>query len=287
MPVGVTSGVETEKIPPAGSGLVELSLRSRSKSSLSGVVSLQPTERSDASSCERAKEARLQVKNWSKYNESLVSRSDITVWFYDEVIDAWEPENAEKRVGHPFANSDLVIEILRWDHLLSVRCPFNCRQWRRPQRLGGHFDRGKIALVVTLLRGAIRGRRGRSKPPSAISVSVNSDLRQTCGGFIVRRSFGWPQKLRSVDITSFSSAPVNLPRLDHHQRVWAVAKSLKWLFGEGASAACLESSPCSALGLSSRGKPPGRSIGGGFAWIFLRSAYASGHAVSSPGFAPT
>ncbi|TWT94019.1 hypothetical protein Pla108_37300 [Botrimarina colliarenosi] len=42
----------------------------------------------------------------------LISRGDITLWFSDEVIDAWEHENAEKRAGHPFVYSDLAIETL-------------------------------------------------------------------------------------------------------------------------------------------------------------------------------
>ena len=58
------------------------------------------------------KKLAYQVKNWAKYNESLVSRGDITLWFSDEVIDAWEHENAEKRAGHPFVYSDLAIETL-------------------------------------------------------------------------------------------------------------------------------------------------------------------------------
>lgn len=57
-----------------------------------------------------------------------MSRSDITVWFYDEVIDVWEHENAEKRAGHPFANSDLVIEMLRLDQHRWLTGKANCRR---------------------------------------------------------------------------------------------------------------------------------------------------------------
>ncbi|MEQ8849184.1 IS5 family transposase [Botrimarina sp.] len=52
------------------------------------------------------------VKSWSKYNESLLCRGDITLWFSDEVIDAWEHDNAEERAGHPFVYSVLAIETL-------------------------------------------------------------------------------------------------------------------------------------------------------------------------------
>jgi len=52
------------------------------------------------------------VTNWSKYNESLVRRGDVTFWFDEAVIDAWNHENAERKVGRPFVYSDLAIESL-------------------------------------------------------------------------------------------------------------------------------------------------------------------------------
>jgi len=52
------------------------------------------------------------VANWRKYNESLVSRGDITLWFDEDVIDAWEHANDEVKVGAPFVYSDAAIECL-------------------------------------------------------------------------------------------------------------------------------------------------------------------------------
>ena len=52
------------------------------------------------------------VKNWRDYNESLVRRGDITFWFDEDVIDSWEHDNAEWKVGRPFTYSDLAIEML-------------------------------------------------------------------------------------------------------------------------------------------------------------------------------
>lgn len=52
------------------------------------------------------------VTNWREYNESLVRRGDVRVWFSDEVVDAWEHENSEKKNGRPFVYSDLAIETL-------------------------------------------------------------------------------------------------------------------------------------------------------------------------------
>jgi len=40
------------------------------------------------------------IRNWKDYNESLVRRSDITFWFDDDVIDAWDHTNDEPNLGY-------------------------------------------------------------------------------------------------------------------------------------------------------------------------------------------
>jgi hypothetical protein len=52
------------------------------------------------------------VTNWKKYNESLVRRGDITLWFAEDVLAAWEHANQEVKVGRPFTYSDTAIECL-------------------------------------------------------------------------------------------------------------------------------------------------------------------------------
>jgi len=52
------------------------------------------------------------VTNWREYNESLVRRGDVTLWFEASVIDAWEHDNAARKVGRPFVYSDLAVETL-------------------------------------------------------------------------------------------------------------------------------------------------------------------------------
>jgi hypothetical protein len=52
------------------------------------------------------------VKNWREYNESLVRRGDFTFWFDESVVDAWEHDNAGRKVGRPFVYSDIAIEAL-------------------------------------------------------------------------------------------------------------------------------------------------------------------------------
>lgn len=58
------------------------------------------------------KKAAYRVTNWQKYNESLVQRGDITLWFADDVIAAWEHANQKVKVGRPFTYSDTAIECL-------------------------------------------------------------------------------------------------------------------------------------------------------------------------------
>jgi Transposase DDE domain len=58
------------------------------------------------------KKATYRVTNWKKYNESLVRRGDITLWFAEDVIAAWEHANQEVKVGRPFTYSDTAIECL-------------------------------------------------------------------------------------------------------------------------------------------------------------------------------
>lgn len=52
------------------------------------------------------------IRNWSKYNESLVQRGSVTFWFSEDVIRQWHHANGEARRGHPFVYSDTAIECL-------------------------------------------------------------------------------------------------------------------------------------------------------------------------------
>lgn len=56
--------------------------------------------------------ASYKITNWRDYNESLVQRGDITLWFDEDVIDAWEHSNDEPKVGRPFIYSDMAVECL-------------------------------------------------------------------------------------------------------------------------------------------------------------------------------
>ncbi|MBA3484117.1 MAG: transposase, partial [Pirellulales bacterium] len=52
------------------------------------------------------------ITNWKQYNEALVERGSITVWFSDDVLAGWEHANDALKVGRPFTYSDTAIECL-------------------------------------------------------------------------------------------------------------------------------------------------------------------------------
>ena len=50
------------------------------------------------------------VRNWSKYNKSLVQRGSLTVWVSPEVLAAWTAVPPSGKRGHPRTYSDVAIE---------------------------------------------------------------------------------------------------------------------------------------------------------------------------------
>jgi len=78
-----------------------------------------------------------QLTNWRDYNASLVNRGDTTLWFDEDVIEQWEHDNRETKVGRPFVYSDLAIETL-----LTLRELF-----RLPYRQTEGFGRALIKLM--------------------------------------------------------------------------------------------------------------------------------------------
>jgi hypothetical protein len=85
-----------------------------------------------------AKKARFSVRNWREYNESLVARGSITVWFSDETLKNWYHENGEGKRGRPFTYSDSTMELF-----LSIR-----ELLRLPYRQTEGFVRSILALVT-------------------------------------------------------------------------------------------------------------------------------------------
>lgn len=52
------------------------------------------------------------ITNWRKYNDSLVQRGSVTLWFSDEVLEQWNHANDRPKVGRPFVYSDVAIETI-------------------------------------------------------------------------------------------------------------------------------------------------------------------------------
>jgi hypothetical protein len=85
-----------------------------------------------------AKKARLSVRNWREYNESLVARGSITFWFSEEALANWYHENGVGKRGRPFTYSDSTMETF-----LTIR-----ELLRLPYRQTEGFVRGLLELVA-------------------------------------------------------------------------------------------------------------------------------------------
>ena len=85
-----------------------------------------------------AKKARLSVRNWHEYNESLVARGSITLWFSDETLNNWYHENGDSKRGRPFTYSDSTMELF-----LTIR-----ELLRLPYRQTEGFVGGMLSLVA-------------------------------------------------------------------------------------------------------------------------------------------
>ncbi len=65
-----------------------------------------------AKAASKRKKKSYVIENWREYNESLTRRGDVTFWFSEDVVDAWEHENDQKKNGRPFVYSEVAIETL-------------------------------------------------------------------------------------------------------------------------------------------------------------------------------
>lgn len=50
------------------------------------------------------------VRNWKEYNENLVKRGNITLWFEESAIKKWHQTSKIKEKGRPQVYSDMAIE---------------------------------------------------------------------------------------------------------------------------------------------------------------------------------
>lgn len=115
----------------------------------------------------KPKKLAYKITNWREYNESLVSRGDITFWFSEEVVDAWEHENEEKKNGRPFTYSNMAIETL-----LAIRELFRL-PYRQTEGLG--------RALAKLMQADVAIPDYTSLQKRAAKLGVAIDVRETKG----------------------------------------------------------------------------------------------------------
>jgi len=76
------------------------------------------------------------LRNWSQYNQALVARGSLTVWFDEDVLDQWYYQGPKQR-GAQLTYTDLVIETA-----LTLKAIF---------RLGFRQSQGLLASILVLL----------------------------------------------------------------------------------------------------------------------------------------
>ena len=64
--------------------------------------------------------AKKKKRNWSAYNESLVKRDEIFLWFDEATLSSWYSEPERYKRGRPYIYSDVAIQAL-----LSIREVFH------------------------------------------------------------------------------------------------------------------------------------------------------------------
>ena len=79
---------------------------------------------------------RYRLRNWSQYNQALVQRGSLTVWFCEDVLDQWYYQGPKQR-GAQVRYTDLVIETA-----LTLKAIFH---------LGFRQSQGLLASILTLL----------------------------------------------------------------------------------------------------------------------------------------
>ena len=52
---------------------------------------------------------RYKVKNWKEYNEALVKRGSLTLWFYEQIVKAWRDVEKIDERDYPRTYSDVAI----------------------------------------------------------------------------------------------------------------------------------------------------------------------------------
>jgi hypothetical protein len=61
---------------------------------------------------EEKKKVQYRVKNWREYNQALVRRGSLTLWFEEKTVESWLNTERNGRRGHPYVYSDVAVECM-------------------------------------------------------------------------------------------------------------------------------------------------------------------------------
>ena len=83
------------------------------------------------------------VRNWAKYNRSLVARGSLTIWVSAEVVAAWTVVPPTGKRGHPRTYADLAIECMA-----TLRAVYHLPLRATQGLLGSIFELMQVTLQV-------------------------------------------------------------------------------------------------------------------------------------------
>lgn len=89
------------------------------------------------------KKPTYRVRNWSKYNKSLVKRGSLTVWVSPEVLAAWASVPPSGKRGHPRTYSDVAIECMA-----TLRAVYHLAQRATQGLLASIFELMNVTAAV-------------------------------------------------------------------------------------------------------------------------------------------
>ncbi len=89
------------------------------------------------------KKPTYRVRNWSKYNKSLVKRGSLTVWVSPDVLAAWTRVPPSGKRGHPQTYGDVAIECMA-----TLRAVYHLAQRATQGMLASIFELMSVALPV-------------------------------------------------------------------------------------------------------------------------------------------
>lgn len=121
------------------------------------------------------KKPTYRVRNWSKYNKSLVKRGSLTVWVSPEVLAAWTRVPPSGKRGHPRTYGDVAIECMA-----TLRAVYHLAQRATHGLLTSIFELMGVSMTVPSYSTLSRRQQTldvqlpKRKPGEGVHVVVDS-----------------------------------------------------------------------------------------------------------------